>query len=80
MDLIGDIRDHNGKFKVERLELWLRDIVDCVRDLIGNPLFREHMAYAPEKVFRDLHAVRRIYDQSWTADWWHETQVSNAML
>jgi hypothetical protein len=75
MKLYGDKLDSKGNKPVEHLELWLRNIVDCVRDLIGNPTFREHMAYAPEKVYRDLHALRRIYDQAWTADWWHETQV-----
>ncbi|TDL16783.1 hypothetical protein BD410DRAFT_730882 [Rickenella mellea] len=60
----------------EELELWLRDPVDCVKELIGNPSFRESMAYAPEKAFAtDDPEGNRIYDEAWTGDWWWQTQA-----
>lgn len=60
----------------EELELWRRDPVDCVRELLGNPAFRDHLRYAPEHVFLDEEGEDRVYDEAWTADWWWKTQVS----
>lgn len=72
----GNRKDEEGKFMTEELELWLRDPVDCVKELIGNPSFRESMAYAPEKAFAtDDPEGDRIYDEGWTGDWWWQTQV-----
>ncbi|KAF8124416.1 hypothetical protein EV363DRAFT_1178044, partial [Boletus edulis] len=59
----------------EELELWLRDPVACVRELIGNAAFRSEMAYAPEKVYTDPNAKARRYDEAWTGKRWWETQV-----
>ena len=60
----------------EDLELWLRDPVECIRELIGNPAFREYISYAPEHAYADEAGAIRIFDEMWTADWWWETQVS----
>ncbi|KAI9570728.1 hypothetical protein HD554DRAFT_2203745 [Boletus coccyginus] len=38
----------------EELELWMRDPVTCVRELIDNPAFDDSMAYTPEKVYEHL--------------------------
>ncbi|KAF8546324.1 hypothetical protein OG21DRAFT_1479689 [Imleria badia] len=59
---------------IEELELWLRDLVACVRELIGNPAFHGEIAYTPEKVYTDCHGTTRRYDEMWTGDWWWETQ------
>jgi Plavaka transposase len=32
----------------EKLELWRRDPVECIRELLGNPALKNHMKYAPE--------------------------------
>ena len=60
----------------EDLELWLRDPVECIRELIGNPAFREYISYAPERAYADEAGAIRIFDEMWTADWWWEMQVS----
>lgn len=59
----------------EEVELWLRDPVACVRELIGNPAFKNEMAYAPERVYTDSRGETRRYDETWTGDWWWQTQV-----
>ncbi|KAF8545688.1 hypothetical protein OG21DRAFT_1428831, partial [Imleria badia] len=61
------------------LELWMRDPVDCVRELIGNPAFNRNIAYAPEKVYIDHEGRTRRYDEMWTADWWWESQVGKSL-
>ncbi|CDO75908.1 hypothetical protein BN946_scf184877.g2 [Trametes cinnabarina] len=63
----GDQRGPNGEPLREEVELWRRDVVDCVRELIGNPAFKERMAYAPTRLTRD---GVRYYGEMHTADWW----------
>ncbi|KAF8152285.1 hypothetical protein B0H34DRAFT_111607, partial [Crassisporium funariophilum] len=58
----------------EELELWMRDPVECVRELMGNPAFKNFMAYAPEHIFTDEAGTKRVFDEMWTADWWWNTQ------
>ncbi|EIM82509.1 uncharacterized protein STEHIDRAFT_64969 [Stereum hirsutum FP-91666 SS1] len=60
----------------EALELWKRNPVELVRELIGNPAFKESLRYAPERILEKLKGkVSRRYSEMWTADWWWETQV-----
>ncbi|KAG1796666.1 uncharacterized protein HD556DRAFT_1431276 [Suillus plorans] len=49
----------------EDVELWMRDLVECIKDLIGNPLFKEHM---------DEAGSQQLIDDMWTADWWWDKQ------
>jgi hypothetical protein len=60
----------------ERLELWRRDPVECVRELLGNPAFRNVLKYAPERHFMDEEGKNRMFDEMWTANWWWDTQVN----
>ncbi|EPQ57716.1 hypothetical protein GLOTRDRAFT_36697 [Gloeophyllum trabeum ATCC 11539] len=76
IQIAGDREDDDGQVMTEEAELWVRDPVECVRELIGNPAFKEVMAYAPEKVFRDEEGKIQLFDEAWTADWWWDTQVS----
>ncbi len=71
----GDLTGSDGKPLVEVMEVWYRDPVECVRELIGNPLFKNVMAYAPEKVYEDMGGDVRVTDETWTADWWWKLQV-----
>lgn len=70
----GDVSDRD----VEELELWIRDPVACVQELIGNPAFNGEIAYAPERVYTDIDGRSRRYDEMWTGDWWWEMQVSSS--
>lgn len=62
----------------EDLELWKRDPVECIKELMGNPAFQDYMAYVPERVYgnEDGRESSRIWDEMWTANWWWEMQVS----
>lgn len=71
----GDMVGENGEALVEKLELWKRDPVECIRELIGNPAFRDVMGYAPERVYADKETSTRVYDEMWTGDWWWNLQV-----
>ncbi|KAJ7583439.1 hypothetical protein C8J56DRAFT_1096646 [Mycena floridula] len=58
----------------EKVELWMRDPVEVIKELIGNPAFKNHMAYTPERVFLSKTTDSRQYDEMWTAEWWWEIQ------
>lgn len=76
----GNELDETGKPIVEKLELWMCDPVECVRELIGNPVFDGDIAYAPERVYADAEGKIRVIDEMWTADWWYDTQVHRLRL
>lgn len=71
----GDERDDAGNCVIEEVELWRRDALECVKDLISNPAFRSVMKYAPERVYRDKNGKIRVYGETWSADWWWQLQV-----
>ncbi|KAF8993058.1 hypothetical protein BDQ17DRAFT_1392721 [Cyathus striatus] len=39
------------------MTLWKQNPVDCIRELIGNPDFKDHLAYAPRFADQFLHLV-----------------------
>ncbi|KAI0354674.1 hypothetical protein OH77DRAFT_1404497 [Trametes cingulata] len=73
-EAVGDEVDEDGKPRIETLELWRHDPVECIRELLGNPAFREVMRYAPEKLYADPQGQERMYGEMWTGDWWWKLQ------
>ncbi|KAG1873944.1 hypothetical protein F4604DRAFT_1582388 [Suillus subluteus] len=71
----GNREDEDRAFLEEEVELWSRDPVECVKELIGNPAFKVDMAYSPAKAYSDHAGQHRVIDEMWTADWWGEKQV-----
>ena len=74
--LTGDINDEDGKPLTEELEMWYRDPVECIRELLGNPMFQNVTKFAPEKLFEDRDGKCQVVNEMWTADWWWKIQVS----
>ncbi|KAJ7643557.1 Zn-finger domain-containing protein [Roridomyces roridus] len=70
MTVVGDEKDEDGKLLTEDLELWMRDPVECIKQLMGNPLFKEHMAYTPERAYTSAKGTARVLDEMWTGNWW----------
>ncbi|KAG1868599.1 hypothetical protein F4604DRAFT_1881515 [Suillus subluteus] len=66
--------DEKGEPLHEEVELCMRDPVECIKDLIGNPLFKDHMVYAPAQAYTDSAGLHRVIDDMWTADWWCDKQ------
>ena len=71
----GDEVDEQGRYRVKRFELWKRDPVECIKDLMANPLFSEHMRYAPERLYEDDTGEKPIFSEMWTGEWWEKIQV-----
>ncbi|THU94688.1 hypothetical protein K435DRAFT_798739 [Dendrothele bispora CBS 962.96] len=70
----GDLKDANGQPQTEILELWHRDPVDVVKEIMGNPAFRGHQHYTPIRYFRDESRKNREYSEMWTCNWWWDVQ------
>lgn len=71
----GDRIGEDGNKMTEEVELWHRDVLECIQELIGNPGFVNDIAYEPERVFSDMAGENQIIDEAWTAEWWWKTQV-----
>jgi hypothetical protein len=72
----GSEVDEEGNKRKETVELWKRDPVKCIRDLIANPAFAEHMRFEPERLYEDEEGTKPIFSEMWTGEWWERLQVS----
>ncbi|KAJ7040177.1 hypothetical protein C8F04DRAFT_1314136 [Mycena alexandri] len=79
LDTKGDLPDIDidptgATMRHEQVELWWRDPVECVKELIGNPAFRNDMRFAPQKLYADGRETVEVINEMWTASWWWEIQ------
>ncbi|KAJ7630322.1 hypothetical protein FB45DRAFT_978715 [Roridomyces roridus] len=74
-DVVGDEVDERGEPKKEEIELWKRNPVECIKELMGNAAFREKMRYAPQCVYRDAEGNCREYGEMWTTNWCGDKQA-----
>lgn len=77
MTITGTIRDEKGVPKVVEVELWKRNPVECVQELLQNARFAERLRFAPERVYHVAkgHVPMCGYDEMATSDWWWAVQV-----
>lgn len=75
LKVTGDIKDNEGNARAEEVEIWHRNPVECIRELMGNSKFSGKMRYAPEKIFVDEACTNQEFDEMWTVDWWWDIQV-----
>ena len=61
---------------VEELELWHRNPLECIQELISNPSFKDNIMFKPTKFFTNEACTNHIIDEAWIANWWWKTQVS----
>jgi hypothetical protein len=76
--LVGDERDADGVQKKETVEMWYRDPLECIKELLANPAFKK-LGFEPHRIFKeqneDGEGVNREYNEMWTAEWWWNIQV-----
>jgi Plavaka transposase len=75
IEVKGDLADECGHTMIDSLEIWSRDPVECIKDLLGNPSFKDQMHYAPERHYSDESGQEQLFSEMWTGDWWWEMQV-----
>ncbi|KAG8762506.1 hypothetical protein FRC12_008982 [Ceratobasidium sp. 428] len=54
--------------------VYLRDILEVIRLLIGTRRFKHLMRYAPERHWTSSDKKCRVYDEMWSGDWWWKMQ------
>jgi Plavaka transposase len=82
LDALIDTLPGRPPFKCETLTIYgqeyslhYRDIVPCIRGLIGNPEFADHLVFAPKHHYIDAERKIRVIDEMYTGDWWWFVQV-----
>lgn len=79
MRVTGDLTDKNGEALTENLEMWHRDPVECIKELMENPAFVNQQCYEPCRMFKNQNYTNREYNEMWGGDWWWNTQVGSAV-
>ena len=69
IDITGDKFGKDRKMMNNQLELWHHDPIECMRELIGNPAFKEFISYVAEHVYMDDKGYIQVYDEMWTGNW-----------
>lgn len=75
MTVLGDLLNEKGEVMKEEVDMWVRNPMDCVWELIGNASLREHLTYAPCCIWQNGDKLKRVYNKRHTADWWSDSQV-----
>jgi hypothetical protein len=66
--IASNAMNKEGETLTEDVELWRRNPVECVQELMGNPAFKDAMAFTPEKAFADPKGGNQVYDEMWTGE------------
>jgi len=81
LEVKGDILDEqSGAPQTEVVELWRRNTVECVQELIGNPEFEQYMKYTPYRLYTNEDGTDQCWDEMATGSWWWDIQVRHKGL
>jgi hypothetical protein len=69
---------HEVLVKSEVCEVFYRDVLACIRALVGDPEFASMLVYLPEKQYTDKKKDMRMYHDMHTGRWWWSTQVRDS--
>ncbi|KAH9932480.1 uncharacterized protein B0H18DRAFT_1115738 [Fomitopsis serialis] len=58
----------------ETYDLWLRDVMQCIRVLFGSPDWVADLLVSPERHYTDEDKSTRIYGDMNTGEWWWRLQ------
>lgn len=73
--MTGDVLTEKKERATEELELWMRNPVHLMQEIMANPAFRDVLALEPCKLYQDSSMQVRILAGAETADWWSDIQV-----
>lgn len=77
IEITGDKVDEAGKPETIPAELWMRNPVEVIHQIIGNPALKNDLAYAPVQIFTDESQREQVFNEMNTGHWWWRTQVSS---
>jgi hypothetical protein len=67
---VGDGED------AEEVEMHTLDILEVLRRLLGDPRFKRHMSFVPQRQYADKARKVRIYGEISSGNWMWRMQVS----
>lgn len=59
----------------EKFDIWHRDILECIKALVGDPEFADKLKLVPERHYSDKDHLNRVYSDIHTGKWWWKVQV-----
>jgi hypothetical protein len=59
----------------EAFEMHSRNVIDCIRQLFGDPEFAPHLHLVPERHFTDASETNQVMHEMNSCRWWWNTQV-----
>ncbi|EJD49143.1 hypothetical protein AURDEDRAFT_59798 [Auricularia subglabra TFB-10046 SS5] len=59
----------------DKFDLYWRDPLEVIADLLADPTFADHLTWAPEKRYTDDKCETRLYNELTSGDWMYETQL-----
>lgn len=62
----------------DEVELWKRDVIEVVQELLENTTYGDKLVFAPQPTFLDANQTEQSYGEMWTGEWWLKIQVSNS--
>ena len=60
----------------EGFEVYYRDVIECVKALLGDARLDPHLIFVPEFHYTDETKQSQIFHDMHTSRWWWYTQVS----
>lgn len=64
----------------EAFEIYMRDVMECIKALYGDPEHAQYLCFAPEQHYADADKTQRLYHDMHTGQWWWSTQVIYSLL
>ncbi|KAK7461710.1 hypothetical protein VKT23_008136 [Stygiomarasmius scandens] len=55
-------------------DFYVRDVLDCIKALYGNPDHTQYLAFTPERHYADADHTMRLYHDLNTGKWWWDMQ------
>jgi len=72
-------RPHFERYEIlmedEVCEIFMRDIIECLKALFGDPELGQYLVFVPEMHYTDETVSVRLYHDMHTGKWWWGTQV-----
>jgi len=69
-------KQHEVVVAGEAFELYVRDIVECLKALWGDPEFATYLSFQPERHYADADHTVCMYHDMHTGKWWWAMQVN----
>lgn len=63
------------------IRLFYRDPLDCIQSLFESPLIKDHIRFAPLRIFKTAEKLVRVYNEWLTGDvaWRMQVRFSHSM-